>query len=105
MNEIIINETPADNFSDDEIKEMSYAIRNFDARTAGMKKSQQRWWFANQFNYRDRLNQIERDEEAAKPKVDVQMVECSCGHTVPSISVMSSSMGSSCPSCYDSMSY
>ena len=34
----------------------------------------------------------------------VKMVKCSCGHTIPSISVMSTSTGSSCPDCYDRMS-
>jgi hypothetical protein len=34
----------------------------------------------------------------------VKMVRCSCGHTVPSSSVMSASLGSSCPDCYDRMS-
>jgi len=32
------------------------------------------------------------------------MVACSCGHTVDSISVMSASLGTSCPDCYDRMS-
>jgi hypothetical protein len=32
------------------------------------------------------------------------MVHCSCGHTVNSFSVMSASMGTSCPDCYDRMS-
>lgn len=39
---------------------------------------------------------------AAAPPV--KMVKCSCGHTVPSGSVMSASMGSSCPDCYDRLS-
>ena len=32
------------------------------------------------------------------------MVACSCGHTVESVSVMSASLGTSCPDCYDRMS-
>ncbi len=36
------------------------------------------------------------------PKID--LVQCSCGHSVPRISVMSTSAGSSCPDCYDRMS-
>lgn len=41
-----------------------------------------------------------------QPKIMKQpeMVKCSCGHTVPKLLVMSASMGSSCPDCYDSMS-
>ena len=42
------------------------------------------------------------DRRAAAPPV--KMVKCSCGHTIPSISVMSTNMGSSCPNCYDRMS-
>jgi len=33
----------------------------------------------------------------------VKLVKCSCGHTVPSTSVMSTSRGTSCPACYDKM--
>lgn len=36
--------------------------------------------------------------------VQVEMVKCSCGHTVPRSSVMNASMGTSCPECYDRMS-
>ena len=103
INEIITNETTEDNFTDDQIIYMAYGIRNFDARVAGMNKVALKWWFVNQFHYRDRLNQIERD--AKSPSQNVVMVKCSCGHTVPEISVLSSSMGSSCVSCYDSMDY
>lgn len=34
----------------------------------------------------------------------VEMVRCSCGHTVPRIQMMSASLGTACPSCYDRMS-
>jgi len=43
----------------------------------------------------------------AKPvpvAVQVSMVRCSCGHTVSATMVMSASMGSACPDCYDRMS-
>ena len=33
-----------------------------------------------------------------------RMVKCSCGHTVPASWVMSASLGTSCPDCYDDMS-
>jgi len=42
-------------------------------------------------------------ERRAKQK-PVEMVECACGHTIPRMSVMSASMGTSCPDCYDRMS-
>jgi len=38
------------------------------------------------------------------PPVQVEMVKCSCGHTVPRTSVMNASLGTSCPECYDRMS-
>ena len=34
----------------------------------------------------------------------VEMVKCDCGHSVPRGQVMSASLGSSCPDCYDRMS-
>jgi hypothetical protein len=38
-------------------------------------------------------------------KKDVpKMVKCSCGCTIPKNLVMSASLGSSCPNCYDRMS-
>ena len=39
-----------------------------------------------------------------QPRPALALVRCSCGHSVPAISVMSASMGSSCPDCYDRMS-
>ena len=34
----------------------------------------------------------------------VEMFKCACGHTIPRMSVMSASLGTSCPDCYDRMS-
>ena len=50
-----------------------------------------------------------RDGEAtARPARDnmapVEMVKCSCGHTVPRPLVMSASLGTSCADCYDKLS-
>ena len=42
--------------------------------------------------------------EARKNAPKPEMIKCSCGHSVPRGSVMSASMGSSCPDCYDRMS-
>jgi len=39
-------------------------------------------------------------DRAPKP----QLVKCSCGHSVPRNQVMSASLGSACPNCYDRMS-
>ena len=43
---------------------------------------------------------------ASQPaRESIEMIKCSCGHIVPRGSVMSASMGTSCPDCYDRMSY
>lgn len=39
-----------------------------------------------------------------KKPAQIAMKKCSCGHTIPTSQVMSASMGSSCPDCYDRMS-
>lgn len=46
-----------------------------------------------------------RDADAIKPIIQkpVEMVKCSCGHTVSKMSVMNASTGTSCPECYDRM--
>lgn len=48
------------------------------------------------------------EEASLKPvavAVDTdRLVRCSCGHTVSPMMVMSASMGTACPDCYDSMS-
>jgi hypothetical protein len=48
---------------------------------------------------------IEDELEAARlqPRKRSPVVKCSCGHSVPSILVMSTSRGTSCPDCYDRM--
>jgi hypothetical protein len=46
-----------------------------------------------------------RFEPIAKPiEKSIELKKCSCGHTVPKQSAMSTSTGSSCPDCYDRMS-
>lgn len=42
------------------------------------------------------------ERRATRPAV--KKVKCNCGHTVPENMVMSASMGTSCPDCYDKMS-
>ena len=102
INEIIENEITEENFTDDEIQDMAFGIKYFDARVAGMKKSEIMWWGAYGVIYKSRLSAIERERTSNhKP---VEMVKCSCGCTVPKISVMSASLGTSCPTCYDKIS-
>ena len=47
-----------------------------------------------------------QDADAIKPVVSkpVEMMKCSCGHTISKTSVMGASLGSSCPECFDRMS-
>lgn len=45
-----------------------------------------------------------RYEPAQRPVAQIELVKCSCGHSVPRESVMSASIGTSCPDCYDRMS-
>lgn len=45
-----------------------------------------------------------RIKPAPRPLVEVEMVTCSCGCTIPRGMVMSASIGTSCPDCYDRMS-
>ena len=47
---------------------------------------------------------IETQPLSAPPAPDVVMVYCNCGHTVPVASVLSASLGTSCPDCYDRLS-
>lgn len=57
-------------------------------------------WYSN---CRD-AEAVERIHAKRMARPPVEMVKCSCGHTVPRGSVMSASLGSSCPDCYDRMS-
>jgi hypothetical protein len=46
-----------------------------------------------------------RYEPIAQPIQKPEMVKCDCGCTVSRGSVMNASLGTSCPDCYDRMSY
>lgn len=51
--------------------------------------------------YYDHSAGVIRRKRIEKP---VQLIKCSCGHSVPQSQVMSASHGTSCPDCYDRMS-
>lgn len=51
----------------------------------------------------DWYENIRREPAPVAPLV-VEYVKCNCGHSVPRAQVMSASMGTSCPRCYDRMS-
>jgi hypothetical protein len=52
--------------------------------------------------YYDHGMEMIRSTYRTTPKIEI--VKCSCGHSVPRHSVMSASLGTSCPDCYDRMS-
>jgi len=79
--------------------DMIYAVKYFEPRGEA------------QFPYWDILREWKRrrifeDAHMADARVlaPVEMVRCSCGHTVPRDEVMNASLGSSCPDCYDRLS-
>ena len=51
--------------------------------------------------YYDHGKGIIRPKRNAKP---ARLVKCDCGHSVPQTQVMTASLGTSCPDCYDKMS-
>lgn len=57
--------------------------------------------------FRDAYKTMMAEIKSARLKptpIPVEMVRCSCGHTISKNLVMTTSMGSSCPRCYDRMS-
>jgi hypothetical protein len=58
-------------------------------------------WYANIRSLEATRRQAEARSAAQPP---VEMVRCDCGHTVRRGAVMSASLGTSCPECYDAMS-
>ena len=59
-------------------------------------------WCKSPNYYYDHSEGIIRRKPTAKPAP--ALVRCSCGHSVPQKQVMSASLGTSCPDCYDRMS-
>ena len=100
INEIIKTRREAGSFTFEEISGLAYGIKHFCPDAAGMEDEDCFWWARNQSAFESRL-----DEKQPTPvQVKQEMVKCSCGHTVPRFQVMSASMGTSCPRCYDRMS-
>lgn len=58
-------------------------------------------WCDSPNYYCDHSHGVILRKRTVKP---VQLVECDCGHSVHPSQVMSASLGSSCPDCYDRMS-
>lgn len=54
----------------------------------------------------ERVAQLVREDREHREarRAQVELVKCSCGHTVPREWVMSAALGTSCPDCYDRMS-
>ncbi len=59
------------------------------------------YWYAE---IRDEDAHAQLIAQRAANRKPVEMKKCSCGHTVPISQVMSASLGTSCPDCYDRMS-
>jgi len=57
-------------------------------------------WYSN---CRDQ-DAIERIRTARRAAAPATMVRCACGHSVPSVMVMTTTNGTSCPDCYYKMS-
>lgn len=59
------------------------------------------WCDSPNYHYDHGTGYIRRKRTAPPPE---RLVQCDCGHSVPQVLVMSASMGTSCPDCYDRMS-
>lgn len=59
------------------------------------------WCDSPNYTYDHGTGYIRRKRTAPPPE---RLVRCDCGHSVEQVLVMSASMGTSCPDCYDRMS-
>jgi hypothetical protein len=60
-----------------------------------------KWCKSSNYYYDHSYGTISKKPE----QITVEMIKCSCGHTIPATQVMNASMGTSCADCYDRMSY
>jgi len=96
-----MSDTELSKIGDDEIRRMDYGIKYFDFGAAGINPSQRDWDVMEIL--RNRLRNLETKPTASKTETEV--VLCDCGHIVEKILVMHASSGTSCPDCYDRMSW
>ena len=95
-----------DALTDEQIVHLSYAINYYSPMDSAQWTS---WWardLAINQELKARLSSIEQARRATQ-RCNVRlvrMVRCDCGHTVPASEVMTASLGTSCPDCYDRMS-
>lgn len=73
-----------------DIKGLKYGLKNFAASKSSFYARAER--LLSKFTH-----------EIANPKSEEEVL-CACGHKVPKSLVMTTSLGSSCPDCYDKMS-
>jgi hypothetical protein len=90
------NEMTAVDAASDMFPKMGYAVEYYRVSSASERPALQ----AIKAAYNDLENGV-TVKTAAVPEIQV---ECSCGHTVSKINVMTTSAGTSCPDCYDRMS-
>jgi len=76
-------------------KVSSYALEYYQASTPAE--------FEALRELREHMQTIEKAAPIVERK-PVELVTCSCGHSVPAVQVMNASMGTCCPDCYDRMS-
>ena len=98
INDILANPELAITITDDQIKKLAYGIEYYSVQRGDPADA----WDTMDV-LRNRLREIE--SRPSRPAAQaVKMVRCACGHTVDKSLVMSASLGTSCPDCYDRMS-
>ncbi len=85
--------------TDSEITQARYAIDygDFDVFTYDVPEIL-KWSLARS---RNRAMKGDQPPATVSPRRVVRLVRCDCGHEVPAELVMSASLGSTCPDCYD----
>ncbi len=84
-----------------EREKMTYAIEYFSPQDA---TEHAYWPMLAEWQRRQDIKRQNAAKLPAAPQPEPEMKKCACGHTIPRDLVMSASMGSSCPRCYDRMS-
>lgn len=97
-----LSDSELDNISNEEIRDAEYGIKYFDFGAAGIRPTERDWQVMDYL--RGRLEAIEQATEKSVARTTEKLLICDCGHSVPRELVMSASIGTSCPDCYDEMS-
>ena len=76
-----------------------YAIQYFSSQTI----EQARAYRALYIEWKKREDS-KKKTEPEKPKEKIELVKCTCGHSIRKSLIMNANLGTSCPDCYDRMS-